>query len=568
MRGYEGIRGNPIVNKGRSRWLLLAAAASFCLAAPETKAQADSPKLVVAITVDGLRGDMLPRFKDRFGPDGFRYLMDKGVNYTKAHFQQSNTITAVGHATLFTGGHPPQHGIASNVWFDSTSGKRIYCVGDDTEKMIGSDKAGPSPRNLLSSTIGDELVLASGQKSRVFSVSIKDRGAVIGGGFQGKAYWYSKGTGDFVSSTYYFKDYPDWVKAWNAAKHADQYKNQPWQLMYDKASYVYGDADDRPSEVSYGELGRTFPHSMKTEKPATFYKSLRVVPYGDTLTVNFAIELMKHEELGDRGATDMLAISLSANDYIGHYFGPDSLEAEDNLLHLDKTLGRLFAYIDEKVGLDKTLIFLSSDHGVDDVPEHKHALGFPAGRHDEKKFVASLNSALQAKFGSKEDFIQTFIEPYIYLKGETVAKLGLDREAVEDTLADALLNTNGIAMAWTRHDLTTGNIPSNSITRKVQRAFHPDRSGDVYVIQNQFWYLSEWGAQLASSHGTPYTYDTHVPILFAGPGILPQTVNRPVAPSDIAPTVAVYLNTNLPSGAIGVPLNEVLGETFEQAQAN
>lgn len=566
MSVYDIERRNSNPKKRRLPFLLLAAIAPLCLAAPDVSAKAKAPKLLVTITIDGLRGDMLPRFKDRFGKNGFRYLMDNGTYYTKAHYQQSNTITAVGHATLFTGGHPSQHGIASNDWYDRRSGERMYCVGDDTAKMVGSDKGGSSPRNLMSSTIGDELVLASGLKSRVFSVSIKDRGAVLPGGFKGKAFWYQKNTGDFSTSTYYYKELPKWVKDWNAAKHADQYKTKPWKLMYDKSTYVYGDSDDRPSETSYGELGRTFPHSMKTKKPATFYKSLRNVPYGDMLTVGFAKELMKHEKLGQNGVTDMLAVSLSVNDYIAHYFGPGSLEAEDNLLYLDKTLAGFFAYIDKTVGLDNTLIVLAADHGTDDVPEHKHSIGFPAGRHQVKDLIAAVNADLQAKFKTKEEFIKTFIEPNMYLKEETISKLGLDRVEVETAVAEALLRIDGISMAWTRNDLATGKIPNNSLTRKVQRAFYPERSGDVYIIQDQFWYLSEWGDELAASHGTPYAYDTHVPIIFAGNGVASQTVNRLVAPVDIVATLAMYLGTNLPTGSVGVPLDEVLVGSSQQAR--
>lgn len=549
---------NTISRRRRLPLIFMAAIAPFFLSSQGAIAQTQSPKLLVTLTIDGLRGDMLPRYKHRFGSGGFRYLMDKGTYYTKAHYQQSNTITAVGHATLFTGGHPAQHGIASNDWFDRKSGKRMYCVGDDSAKMVGTDKAGSSPRNLMSSTIGDQLVLASGQKSRVFSVSIKDRGAVLPAGFKGKAFWYQKNTGDFSTSTYYYKELPKWVKAWNGAKHADQYKTKPWKLMYDKASYVHGNEDDRPSETSYGELGRTFPHSMKTEKPATFYKSLRNVPYGDILTVGFAKEMMNQEKLGQNGVTDMLAVSLSVNDYIGHYFGPESLEAEDNLLHLDKTLADFFAHIDKTVGLDKTLIVLSADHGTDDVPEHKHELGFPAGRHQVKDMIAAVTKGLQARFNTKEEFINTFIEPNMYLKKEIASKLGVDPVVVETALAEELLKLDGISMAWTRNDLATGKIPNNTLTKKVQNAFYPERSGDVYIIQDQFWYLSEWGDELAASHGTPYAYDTHVPVLFAGPGISNKTINRPIAPVDVVATLAMYLGTNLPTGAVGSPLDEIL----------
>ncbi len=525
-------------------------------------------KLVVQITIDQLRGDFPWRFKSRFGKGGFRYLMDKGTVYTNAHYRHSTTFTAVGHATLATGGNAAQHGLAGNDWHDVVTGERVYCVEDPDNPLIGKKKSkktkhkGTSPRNLTSSTTGDELVIATGGKSRVFSVSIKDRGAILPGGHLGKAFWYSSSSGKFVSSTYYYDKYPAWVAAWNKADHAGRYQTQTWNLLEDKSKYVFANQDDRPSEKGYKHLKRTFPHKLgNKKKPKNFYKALRFTPMGDVVTLDFAKELMKQEKLGQGSTPDMLAVSFSATDYLGHAFGPNSLEYEDNMLRLDRLLADFFAYIDQQVGLDKTLIVLSADHGIDEVPEYKSSLGMAAGRHRPKKFVVSTNEALQKRFNSKENFVAAFWNPSLYLNLATVKKLNLDVTTVENTLADAILQVPGMSIALTRTNLLAGNVPDHPTMQKLQRAFHPRRSGNVLIVQDPFWYLYPNADQFSAMHGSPYAYDTYVPIMFVGPGIKAQVSNRLVAPSDIASTITTYLRIKPPSGSVGEGLTEVLGVT-------
>ena len=309
-----------------------------------TGAIAEKPKLVVQITVDMLRGDMPWRFKDRFGKGGFRYLMDKGVTFTNAHYQHSTTFTAVGHAALATGGNAAQHGMAGNDWYNQETGQRVYCIEDPDNPIIGKKVTaktrhkGTSPRNLTSSTIGDEMVLAFGEASRVFSVSIKDRGAIIPGGQLGKAFWYSSSSGKFVSSTYYYDKYPAWVEAWNKADHAGKYQDITWILKQPKSKYVYGNMDNRPAEKGYKHLKATFPHKLGNPKKKSFYKALRFTPMGDRVTLNFVKELMKQEKVGQGSAIDYLAVSFSATDYLGHAYGPNSLEYEDNVIRMDALL--------------------------------------------------------------------------------------------------------------------------------------------------------------------------------------------------------------------------------------
>jgi len=523
----------------------------------------DKVNLVVLITVDQLRGDMPHRFKERFGPNGFMYLMERGVYYADSHYKHSTTFTAVGHATLVTGGYAALHGIPGNDWYDRETGKHVFSVEDDRYTLIGEkpiEHGATSPRNLTSSTIGDELVLASGHRSKVFSVSLKDRGAIIPGGHLGKAFWYSFSTGKFVTSTYYYDEYPAWVAAWNRAKYVDRYRGQLWTLMRDKVSYVYGNRDDRSSEKSYYNLGRTFPHTLDSDEDEGYYRSLAFTPYGDELTLAFAKALIEHEKLGQGDAIDMLAISFSATDLIGHAFGPLSLEYEDNLLRLDVTLSNLFTYIDEVVGLDKTLIVLSADHGVDEIPEEKKDMGFQAGRHYPNKLIESANAALQKRFNSRENFVVAFWNPSFYLNQEAIRRTGLDPAIIERALVEEILRVPGIAVAVSRTDLLAGNVTASLIMQSVQRAFHPRRSGDVIIVQDQFWYLYSQADAYSAMHGSPYSYDTYVPIVFAGPGIKPQMVYRPVAPASIAPSLALYLGIKPPSASRSEILAEVLGE--------
>ena len=537
----------------------------------EAATAAEPPKLILALTIDGLRGDIPFRYAERFGAGGFRYLMEQGLVYDNAHYQHSTTFTAVGHATLFTGGNSPQHGLAGNDWHDASRGGQVYCVEDDRHPIIGKEvKAheGTSPRNLTASTYGDELILASGGRSRVFSVSIKDRGAILPGGRLGKAFWYSSSSGEFVTSTYYYDDYPAWVAEWNEAKHADRYMDATWDVLGDKAEYIFAAADDRAAERPYKHLGRTFPHKLGAEKASDFYGALRYTPMGDELTLEFAKELVRQEKVGQGEATDMLAIGFSTTDYIAHAFGPNSLESEEGVLRLDATLADLFEFVDQTVGLDRTLIVLSADHGFDEIPEHQKELGFDAGRHYPEKFVEQTNAGLQERYKSEDNFVVAFWNPSLYLNHETLESLAIDRGEAERALAEEILQVPGVALAMTRTDLMAGTITDSPLMRKVQRAFHPKLSGDVLIVQDQFWYLYPDAEEFAAMHGSPYAYDTYVPIMLAGPGIPKGVVSRPVAPEDIAITMTTYMGTKPPSGSVGEVLYEALPGGPRSVQAS
>lgn len=531
---------------------------------------AAKPKLVLQITVDQFRGDLPTRYLDRLGKGGIRYLLEKGTHYANAQYRHANTETAVGHATLFTGADPSRHGIVGNVWIDPSTGESVYNTEDDRHHLIGKEPKphkGVSPRNLLASTIGDELVISNAGQSRVFSVSIKDRGAIIPGGHAGKAFWYSKRTGEFVTSTYYYDEYPQWVKQWNQAKPADHYRGKTWELLNDRSTYLAGEMDDRAYEANLPPLGRTFPHQYGDNK--YFYLILSLTPVGDELTLDFTRTLIEHELLGQGDAVDFLAVSFSSTDYIGHMFGPSSLESEDNILRLDRILAELFEFVDKRVGLENTLIVLSADHGAPEAPEYMRSLGMEAGRFDFTYFreEGPLNKVLMERFG-RDDLIATHSHPYLYLNLDAIAEAKLDSEDVEHFIAEEVMKIPGIAFAQTRSDMLAGRISNAPLQMQILRNFHPSRSGHIHMIQEQYWFLhstdeaAKMGiGSIAAIHGSPWVYDTHVPIFFAGHHVPAQTITRLVAPSDIAATIATYLNIKFPSGSIGNPLEEVLEKT-------
>ncbi len=526
---------------------------------------ADPPKLVLQITVDQLRGDLPVRYLDRLRPGGFRYLLERGTWYNNAHYRHANTETAVGHATLVTGADPSRHGLVANDWIDQETGAFVYNTEDNRHSLIGQSPKpheGVSPRNLIATTFGDELVVNTGGASRVFSVSVKDRGAIIPGGHAGKAYWFSKSGGRFVTSTFYHDEYPDWVEAWNGQQHTDRYKGTSWTLLEDRENYVFADHDDRPFETDFGTFGRTFPHPFGDGSSPYFYAILTFSPAGDELTLDFAKTLIENERVGQGKATDYMAISFSSTDYIGHLFGPSSLESEDNILRLDRVLAELFAFVDDNIGLDNTLIVLSADHGAPEAPEHMASLGLEAGRIDFDWFAtAAMKRALRQRFG-RDDLIAFHSHPYLYLDLEVIGENGLRTEEVEAFVAEEIMKLPGFTYALTRTDLLGGRVAGAPIQDQIRRSFHPTRSGNIHMVQNQYWFLhSDKDAQrlgIAAIHGSPWVYDTYVPIFFAGHGVPAQTVTRRVGPHDIAPTLAAYLRIKPPSGSIGDPLVEVL----------
>lgn len=532
------------------RLALILATLPVAIAAPA----AERPHLVLQITVDQLRGDQLPRYRDKF-TGGFKWLLNHGLYYANAHYQTANTFTAAGHAVLVTGADTPEHGMVANEWWDRASGKEMYCTFDPAHPVLGEPAkpgAGMSPANLQSTTIGDEI--AAARRGRAFAVAGKDRSAIIPGGHLGKALWWSEKTGGFVTSTYYFDALPNWVSAWNDRKEFSRYRSIDWKPLHETASYLFAPNATNPVARPNRTLGKSFPHPLQTESEANFLSMFRFTPFLDELTAAFAEELIAREKIGQRNGTDYLSISFSATDYIGHAYGPDSMEAEDNLLRLDATLADLLATLDRTIGLDHVLIVLSADHGVDGIPESARAEGFDADRMHPDKLKDEANAALKHRFGTETNLIAAFVPPGFYLDQEILAAAKLEPEKVESALVDFLRGKPGIAYAFSKTDLLTGRLAHTPLLDRVQRSFHPTRSGDVVIVQDQFWYLYPDADAFAAMHGSPYNYDTFVPILWCDPALTKETSYEAVSPNQIAPTIAAVLGVKAPSGSAIVTL--------------
>ncbi|MEH6526654.1 MAG: alkaline phosphatase family protein [Sneathiella sp.] len=535
------------------------------------------PKLVLQITVDQFRGDLPTRYYDRLGEGGLKYLLDTGTYYTNAHHQHANTETIVGHTTLATGADPAHHGMIGNVWLDRITGELTYNVEDARYPILsegaGVDKKteidptqrtarsdGRSPSRILVSTYSDELKLNRGGRSKIFGVSVKDRGAISMAGHTGKAFWFSKQLGQFITSQYYYEDYPDWVSAFNAKDPTARYVGQDWALMHDPATYLFGGHDDRAYETALPGFGRTFPHPYGQRDGKYFTTFLTLSPAGDEITLDFAKELLKNEALGKGDVTDYLSVSFSSTDYVGHIFGPSSLEAEDNVLRLDRTLADLLNYVDTEIGLENTLIVLSADHGGPEAPGYLNELGLEAAYIDPTEFdKAGAITALKKRFGIGEELISTYFHPYLYLNRKAIADAGLDLDVVEAAVAEEISKFDGVAAAVSSSALRSGQLPDTPILQSVLRNYNANRSGDIYVVFDPNRFINDFdGLVVAASHGSPWRYDTYVPIIFVGKGIPAQRIHRLVHTVDIAPTLSLITGTKPPSGSFAEPLIEVI----------
>jgi len=528
-------------------------------------------KLVLQITVDGFRGDFLNRYGDRFGKGGFRHLTEKGVVFANAHYSHANTETIVGHSTLATGAYPSKHGMVGNVWFDRETDELSYNIEDPDHPLLPSRKEkveaaqldpsqkisrtkGRSPVSILASTFSDELAVHTAGRSKIFAVSGKDRSAVSLGGHAGKAFWYSSDTGDYVTSSYYYDAYPDWVVKWNAKRFAASNAGKKWTLLNEPSSYLLAEFDDRPYETDLKGYGRTFPHPFGKADSKLFPTLLFVSPVGDQLTNDFAKTLIENEGLGQDDVPDYLSVGFSSLDAVNHFFGPSSLENEDIVLQLDRTLADLLAFVDKKVGLKHTLIVLSADHGMAEMPEFMAEKGMAVGRIHTGDVLKAVNEIGMAKFGV-QNVAKRFFRPYLYLNGKVIKEAKLEFSTVVQGIADALTRKEGIALAVASSALR--HMQDTPLLRRIRNNTHPERSGDIYVVQEPYWFLFEKGP-IGVMHGSPWAYDTYVPIIFSGPGIDASTIYRTAHPVDVAPTLAAYLGIKPPSSSVGTLLKEVL----------
>lgn len=541
-------------------------------------ASADDIRLVVQITIDGLRADLLERYQQGFGNKGFKRLQRSGVSFNNAHYQHANTETIVGHATLATGAQPSVHGMTGNAWLDQQTGELAYNIEDPDYPLLPSREDaqtgtqvdpsqllartdGRSPRAMLADTLTDRLKAHYGGKPRIFAVSGKDRGAVAMAGQVGKAFWMSTDTGDFITSSYYYDVYPAWASDWNAQRQVEAQGGSSWELHKPIDSYVFGHQDDRPYEVDLRGFGRTFPHPFGAADSPVLPTQVLVSPEGDRITVDFAETLIDAEQLGSREIPDYLGISLSGVDAVNHFFGPSSLENEDMLLRLDGLLAEFIDHLDAQIGLEHTLIVLSADHGMAEMPEYMSELGFPAERLYPKHIIGVVNEAGSELYGI-EELSKFYFRPYLYLDHDKIAEAELDPTAVRSRIAAVLARHDGIHSASTREQLQ--QLSDAPLQKQLRNNFHPQRSGDIYVVQMPYWFNFDEGP-IAAMHGSPWRYDTHVPIIFAGAGLeASEPVYREVQPADVAPTIAALLGLSGPGAASGEALPEVMAAQSRQ----
>jgi len=497
------------------------------------------PKLVVVIVIDQFRGDYLERYRDQFGEGGFRLLIDHGANFTDCNYDYANTRTAPGHATLFTGAYSNGHGIAANEWWDPKKKKMVTSVEDDDTKLVGiaGDKTGASPHNLLADTLGDELKLATQGKARVFGVSLKDRAAILPGGFAADAaYWIDPKSGAWITSTYYRADLPKWAQDFNTGNRAAKYWDRDWKN-------------------ANGDLMRSTAHrKSKDGSDAGFYEVIGSTPFANEYELEFAKELFVYENLGAGQATDLLVISLSPNDILGHQVGPDSPEMAAMALALDRELADFFNFVGHQVGLANTWIALSADHGISALPDAAKKLRIPAANLDAGKLEAQVNAALTAKFspGHAANYIKLDY-PDAWLDQDAFAAAHIKEHDAETAVGEAMKQA-GLRDYFTKSQLAEGEVPDTALGKKFLNSYSPE--GGWYVMGLPEPYTV--GPAKGTDHASPYTYDTHVPLAFYGLPFRPGTYRTPAEPVDLAVTLASLLGINAPTHAVGRVLTEAL----------
>ena len=523
---------------------------------------ATQPKLVVVLVVDGLPSEQLQRYRDQFGQGGLRRLLEQGASFSNAHQAHGVTVTAVGHAAVLSGAYPYQHGIIGNNWIDPVTKQSVYCTEDSAFTYIGEEtKAGDgtSPNRLRVDTLGDQLRYATGNRAKVVTVSGKDRGAILLAGKSGTPYMYMDKSGNFASTTFYMQQHPQWVQRYQATKPQDRYYGKTWKPLLADGAYI-NDAPDDLYPATPASPNR-FPfafYSDSGELDADYYNRLKMSPFLDELTLDFARAAVEGEQLGNNpaGVPDLLGVSLSAHDYVNHAYGPESKMSHDHLQRLDRMLASFMTYLDNKVGAGNTLVILTADHGFPNTPEFAKTAHQDAGRVDGVKLTAALNSALAARYG-KEKLVLAQSVPNLHLDYAAIDKLGLAHADVENTAAQFLRAQPGVAEVFTRTQFEAGATNATRIGTLMRRAWHRELSGDLVVVTKPYWFFGS--SSSGTSHGSPYAYDTNVPLVMSGAKwIKPGHYGQYAETVDIAPTLANILRIRPPAGAEGRVLTELL----------
>jgi predicted AlkP superfamily pyrophosphatase or phosphodiesterase len=540
--------------------------------APSREAREDParPSLLLVITVDQMRDDYLDRFGDLFCDGGFRQLLVRGARFTQCTYNYAATYTGPGHSVILSGLPPSKTGIIANEWFDLITGNNVYCIQDTSVRSVGIDPGDPvgrmSPLNFLGTTLGDWLRDVS-PSSRVIGLALKDRGAILPAGKRPSgAYWFDSRSGKWITSTYYMKDLPEWVDRFNAQRYPEKMAGSTWTILLPDSAYLRAGRDDAPGEGSIpGETRRSFPHEIgvmnELQSGGRRYDALLPTPAGDDITEKFAETAIAGEQLGQRGVLDVLAVSFSSPDYCGHIFGPDSHEMEDITVRLDRQLRTLFDYIDHVVGMQKTIVVLTADHGVCPLPERT---GNGAARINGKDFLQFLKVRAGQEYGydeGRENLLLAFSNNSLYLDTAAIRKRGISVPVFEQFLIQVARNADHIAGAYLlgKPLSTVSTRQEDSIGVLLQNSFRSGRSGDLAIICSEYSFFS--GDTAGTTHGSPYFYDRHVPLILAGPMIRQGTFDVYCSPLDIAPTLAAALKITVSTPPEGNELKSAISSS-------
>lgn len=533
-------------------------AIAICFFSLSLSAQVARPKLVVGLVIDQMRWDYLYRYNDLYNPNGFKRLLNQGFSCENTLIPYVPTYTAVGHTCVYTGGIPALTGIVGNNWFDKKNGKSVYCTDDSTVTTVGSmTNAGKmSPDNLWTTTITDELRLGTNFKSKVIGIALKDRGSILPAGHSANAaYWYDDKVGKWITSSYYMQTLPGWVNTFNGRDLVSKYMNQDWVPLLSMDKYEQSTPDDKSyeSKIKGDSNGARFPHKLSWIGAEDKYASFKTTPFANTFTFEFAKEAIVNENLGKNGATDFLAVSISSTDYIGHTFGPNSVEAEDTYLRLDKDIADFLNYLDVRIGKGNYLFFMTADHGVAHVPGFLKENRIPAGAVEDSAISKELNTLIESTYGVKKA-VQTVMNYQVYLDVDALENAGKDIALVKQLVIKTLKQKPFIIAAFSTDVIEQSTLPQPQKQMMIN-GYNPKRSGDI-----QFTFKPGYfdGGSKGTTHGLWNPYDAHIPLLWFGWKIKPGKTNRETYMTDIAPTVAALLQIQMPNGNVGKVITEIV----------